>query len=203
MQSHIVIPKAKGYKNKLIAQSVGIAVAQSTFKMLLDVKMQAFMVSWDKPVLLDRAASDLFIYYPSDSRKPKNMEELQAIAEQAVHIEFENLKEAYVGELPVRVYSDKEIIDVVTSITTDRFLLSKTVDFYHDNSKVANIDNTWKDLFVENYTVSALSDMSKTKANEIFEKKSVSDSNRIAIMSNIDAFWNNITDLKSELYSSH
>lgn len=203
MKSHIAIPKSKGYKNKRIAQNVGIAVAKTTFKMMLDSGMRGFMFSWENPDLLNRAADDLFIYYPRDWRKPKNMEELKLIADQATRIEFENLKESYDGELPVHVYSDLEIIEKITSIVTDKFLSLKSVDFYHENSKVVDIDNIWKDLFVEHYTVADLLALSKSRANEIFEKKDVSEANREIVLRNIDSFWNNITDLKSKLYSSH
>lgn len=199
MKSHIVITKGKGYKNKLIAQNVGIAVANTSFKMMLDVKMQAFMNSWDDPILLKRAGDDLFIYFRNN---PKNLEELKSIANEAAYIEFENLKESHVGELPVRIYSDDEIVDTITSLATDRFLLLRSVEFYRDNEKVIDIDSKWKDLFVQHYTVANLSDMSKIRANEIFEEKSVSETNRSTVLKNIDSFWNNVTDLKSELYSS-
>lgn len=199
MKSHIVIKKGKGYKNKLIAQNVGIAVANNSFKMMLDVKMQSFMNSWDDPVLLKRAGDDMFLYFRSN---PKNLEELKAIAKEAAYIEFENLKESHVGKLPVRIYSDDEIVDTITSLSTDRFLLLRSMEFYRDNEKVIDIDSKWKDLFVQQYTVAKLSDMSKIRANQIFEEKNVSEINRSTVLKNIDSFWNNVTDLKSELYSS-
>lgn len=63
MQSHIVINRGKGYKNKRIAQNIGMAVAKTSFKMMIDTEFRSFMVSWDKPVLLDRAGDDLFLYF--------------------------------------------------------------------------------------------------------------------------------------------
>ena len=199
MKSHMVINREKGYKNKRIAQSVGIAVAKTAFEMMLDVKNQAFMVSWDKPFMLDRAGSDLFLYF---GKPPKNVEELKVIANDAAHIEFENLKAAYDGELPVRKYEDSEIIDTVTSLTTKNFLMSKQMDFYADHRKVDDIDNIWKSMFVEHYSVDSLMALAKQRAQKIFDEKSVTVANQTVILSNLETYWAELTDLKSALYSS-
>lgn len=199
MQSHIVINRGKGYKNKRIAQNIGMAVAKTSFKMMIDTEFRSFMVSWDKPVLLDRAGDDLFLYF---TKSPKNLDELKTIAAEAAQIEFEHLKAAHNGELPVSTFTDSEIIDTVTSITTKNFLMGLQVDFYDVNRKLDNIDNLWKDLFVAQYSVNDLLTLAKQRAHEIFLEKTVSQDNQKAILNNIEIFWNAITDLKSKLYSS-
>lgn len=199
MKSHIVISRAKGYKNKRIAQNIGMAVAKTSFNMMIDTEFRSFMVSWDKPVLLDRAGDDLFLYFPNI---PKNLDELKTIAAEAAQIEFERLKASHDGELPVRTFTDSEIIETVTSITTKNFLMSIQVDFYDVNRKLDNIDNIWKDLFVAQYSVNDLLTLAKQRAHEIFLEKNISQDNQKAILNNIEMFWNAITDLKSKLYSS-
>lgn len=199
MQSHIVINRGKDYKNKRAAQNVGIAVAKTAFNMMIDTEFRSFMVSWEKPILLDRAGDDLFIYFPNS---PKNLDELKTIAADAAQIEFERLKASHDGELPVRTFTDSEIIETVTSITTKNFLMGIQVDFYDVNRKLDNIDNLWKDLFVAQYSVNDLLVLAKQRAHEIFLEKNVSQDNQMAVLNNIEMFWNGITDLKSKLYSS-
>lgn len=199
MKSHIVINRGKGYKNKRIAQNVGIAVAKTAFEMMIDTDFRSFMVSWDKPVLLDRAGDDVFLYFPNN---PKNLDELKTIAAEAAQIEFEHLKASYEGELPVSTFTDSEIIETVTSITTKNFLMGIQVDFYDVNRKLDNIDKLWKDLFVAQYSVNDLLTLAKQRAHEIFLEKTVSQENQKAILTNIETFWNGITNLKSKLYSS-
>lgn len=199
MQSHIVINRGKGYKNKRIAQNIGMAVAKTSFNMMIDTEFRSFMVSWDKPVLLDRAGDDLFLYFP---KSPKNLDELKTIAAEAAQIEFERLKASHDGELPVSTFTDSEIIETVTSITTKNFLMGIQVDFYDVNRKLDNIDNLWKDLFVAQYSVNDLLVLAKQRANEIFLEKNVSQENQKAVLTNIETFWNGITNLKSKLYSS-
>lgn len=185
MQSHIVINRGKGYKNKRIAQNIGMAVAKTSFKMMIDTEFRSFMVSWDKPVLLDRAGDDLFLYF---TKSPKNLDELKTIAAEAAQIEFEHLKAAHNGELPVSIFTDSEIIDTVTSITTKNFLMGLQVDFYDVNRKLDNIDNLWKDLFVAQYSVNDLLTLAKQRAHEIFLEKTVSQDNQKAILNNIEIF---------------
>lgn len=199
MQSHIVINRGKGYKNKRIAQNIGKAVAKTSFKMMIDTEFRSFMVSWDKPILLDRAGDDLFLYFPNS---PKNLDELKTIAAEAAQIEFEHLKASHEGELPVSTFTDSEIIETVTSITTKNFLMGIQVDFYDVNRKLDNIDNIWKDLFVAQYSVNDLLTLAKQRAHAIFLEKTVSQENQKAVLTNIETFWNGITDLKSKLYSS-
>lgn len=199
MKSHIVISRAKGYKNKRIAQNIGMAVAKTSFNMMIDTEFRSFMVSWDKPVLLDRAGDDLFLYFPNS---PKNLDELKTIAAEAAQIEFERLKASHEGELPLRNFTDSEIIETVTSITTKNFLMGIQVDFYDVNRKLDNIDNIWKDLFVAQYSVNDLLTLAKQRSHEIFLEKNISQDNQKAILNNIEMFWNAITDLKSKLYSS-
>lgn len=199
MNSHIVINREKGYKNKRAAQNVGIAVAKTAFNMMIDPDFRSFMVSWDKPILLDRAGEDLFIYFPNS---PKNLNELKSIASEAAQIEFKILKASHDGELPVSLFTDSEIIETVTSITTKNFLMGIQVDFYDVNRKLDNIDKLWKDLFVAQYSVNDLLTLAKQRAHEIFLEKTVSQENQKAILTNIETFWNGITNLKSKLYSS-
>lgn len=199
MNSHIVINREKGYKNKRTAQNVGIAVAKTSFNMMIDPDFRSFMVSWDKPILLDRAGEDLFVYFPNS---PKNLDELKTIAAEAAQIEFDILKASYNGDLPVSKFTDTEIIETVTTITTKNFLMGIQVDFYDENRKLENIDTVWKDLFVAQYSVNDLLVLAKQRAHEIFLEKNVSQDNQKAILANIEIFWTGITDLKSKLYSS-
>lgn len=199
MNSHIVINREKGYKNKRTAQNVGIAVAKTAFNMMIDPDFRSFMVSWDKPILLDRAGEDLFIYFQNS---PKNLDELKTIAAEAAQIEFDILKASYNGDLPVSKFTDTEIIETVTSITTKNFLMGIQVDFYDENRKLENIDTVWKDLFVAQYSVNDLLVLAKQRAHEIFLEKNVSQDNQKTILANIEIFWTGITDLKSKLYSS-
>lgn len=199
MKSHIVINREKGYKNKRIAQNIGMAVAKTSFNMMIDTKFRSFMVSWDNPVLLDRAGDDLFLYF---ANSPKNLDELKTIATEAAQIEFEHLKASHEGELPVSTFTDSEIIETVTSITTKNFLMGIQVDFYDVNRKLDNIDNIWKDLFVAQYSVNDLLVLAKQRAHEIFLEKNVSLDNQQSILMNIETFWHGITELKSKLYSS-
>jgi hypothetical protein len=199
MNSHIVINREKGYKNKRTAQNVGIAVAKTAFNMMIDPDFRSFMVSWDKPILLDRAGEDLFIYFPNS---PKNLDELKSIASDSAKVEFEILKASYNGELPVSKFTDTEIIETVTSITTKNFLMGIQVDFYDENRKLENIDNVWKDLFVARYSINDLLTLANQRAHEVFLEKSISQENQAAILVNIETFWHKITDLKSKLYSS-
>lgn len=200
MKSHIVINRSKGYKNKRIAQNIGIAVAKTAFKMMIDTEFRSFMVSWDKPILLDRAGEDLFIYFPNS---PKNLDELKTISSEAAQIEFDILKSSYDGDLPVRFFTDSEIIDTVTSLTTNNFLMGIQIDFYDENRKLDNIDSIWMDLFVAQYSVNDLLTLAKQRAEEVFLEKLVTDTNQKAILTNVETFWNNIIDLKSKLYSSY
>lgn len=199
MNSHIVINREKGYKNKRTAQNVGIAVAKTSFNMMIDPDFRSFMVSWDKPILLDRAGEDLFIYF---TNSPKNLDELKSIASDSAKVEFEILKASYNGELPVSKFTDTEIIETVTSITTKNFLMGIQVDFYDENRKLENIDNVWKDLFVARYSINDLLTLANQRAHEVFLEKSISQENQAAILVNIETFWHKITDLKSKLYSS-
>jgi len=199
MNSHIVINREKGYKNKRTAQNVGIAVANTAFNMMIDPEFRSFMVSWDNPILLDRAGDDLFIYF---QKSPKNLDELKAIASESAKIEFEILKSSYNGELPVSTFTDDEIIETVTSLTTKNFLMGLQVDFYDEHRKLEDIDNVWKDLFVARYSTNDLLALANQRAQDVFLEKSVSKENQKAILTNIETFWTDITDLKSTLYSS-
>lgn len=195
----MIIERKNGYKNKLTAQNVGIAVAKTTFEMLLDSSNHAFMTSWNNPRMLNRAGDDLFIYF---SKTPKNIEELKIIANEAAKIEFENLKSSYQNQLPIKQYDNFEIIQAITDLTTNSFLMLKQMDFYAKHKENKKIDSLWKDLFIEYYSVEQLLGLAKKRSYEIFEEKSVSIENQTIILKNIEMFWNNIIDLKSMLYSS-
>lgn len=130
------------------------------------------------------------------------MDELKAIASEAAQIEFEILKASYNGELPVSTFTDDEIVDTVTSLTTKNFLMGLQVDFYDEHRKLEDIDNVWKDLFVDRYSINDMLALANQRAQDVFIEKSVSKENQKAILTNIDTFWYGITDLKSKLYSS-
>lgn len=199
MKFHVIIKKEAGHKNKLIAQNVGIAVANTTFEMLLDISNHSFLTSWEQPYLLNRAGNDLFMYY---GNSPKNLDELKSIANEAAVIEFENLKAAYKGELPVKKFTDSEVVSVVTHLTTVNFLSFMTVQFFAENKTVKSINKVWKDLFVQKHTTDSLLELANKRAMDIFKEKSVSVQNQETVLKNIEYFWTNIKDLKEKLYSS-
>lgn len=88
---HIVINKEAGYKNKKIAQDVGISIAKSTFQLMTEPKYQGANFDWNTyKGHINRAQVDLFIYYKT---KPKNIEELKKIAAISAEIEWNNLLE--------------------------------------------------------------------------------------------------------------
>lgn len=97
MKEHLLIPKEKGYKNKLIAQKFGIIVAQEYFEDNLNVENQSLLFSWNKTD--DFRVKSLVIHLRTT---PKNIDELFAIAQESAKIEFFNLKEMHGKDLPLK-----------------------------------------------------------------------------------------------------
>lgn len=195
--NHIEIKKEKGYKNKKIAQSVGIAIAKSTFELMNEPKYQGFNFDWKSyDGHISRAESDLFIYYTT---KPKNIQELKDIAAQSAKIEWNNLLEANKNNLTVISYSKEETIDNILKICTDSFIKLKQVEFYakQSSNKVKNIEQNWKQLFVEEYSVKKLLEEASLKAESIYLTKNVSEEIQVEINKEIENYYNSIEDLKN------
>lgn len=195
--NHIEIKKEKGYKNKKIAQSVGIAIAKSTFELMNEPKYQGFNFDWKSyDGHISRAESDLFIYYTT---KPKNIQELKDIAAQSAKIEWNNLLEANKNNLTVISYSKEETIDNILKICTDSFIKLKQVEFYakQSSNKVKNIEKNWKQLFVEQYSVKKLLEDASLKAESIYLTKNVSEDIQVEINKKIENYYNSIEDLKN------
>lgn len=201
MKDHIKIQKSKGYKNKLIAQEVGVNVAKDTFSDMLNVDFQGFMFSWDSCTLLDLAKTQLFLYFKS---KPKNLEELEAISFDSALIEFSNLKESYGEELPIRTFDDDETLHHLKKMTTRDFLMGREVDFYHreEHKKIKNFDSIWKDKFVEEYSVDDLKKLALKRLDEIVDFKKIDSNVKSVAIREIETYWNGMTNLKDSLYSS-
>lgn len=201
MKEHIKITKSKGYKNKLIAQEVGIAVAKNTFKDMLNVDFQGFMFSWDSYTLLDLSKTQLFLYFKSE---PKNLDELKVIAFDSALIEFSNLKESYGAALPVRIFDDEELLHNLKKMTTRDFLMGREIDFYHreEHKKIKNFDSIWKDKFIEEHSVEDLKKLAVKRLEEIADIKKINANVKSAAMKEIENYWSGITNLKDALYSS-
>lgn len=79
---HQIFEKSKGYKNKIMAQNVGIAIAKSDFDMFFQKRKSLVLpligILTDGHV--DRAETNLFMYFKDNI---KNLQELQEIAKEA------------------------------------------------------------------------------------------------------------------------
>ena len=195
--NHIEIKKEKGYKNKKIAQSVGIAIAKSTFELMNEPRYQGFNFDWKSyDGHISRAESDLFLYY---NKKPKNIQELKDIAANSAKIEWNNLLDANKNNLTVISYSKEETIDNILKICTDSFIKLKQVEFYakQSSNKVKNIEQIWKQLLVEEYSVRKLLEEASLKAESIYLTKNVSEDIQVEINKKIENYYNSIEDLKN------
>jgi len=96
---HRIIEKSLGYKNKITAQQVGIAIAKSDFEMFFQKENRGFAFDWHTYYgHINRAEKSLFMYFKDNI---KNMQELQEIAKEAAKIEWNNLLEENKDNLPV------------------------------------------------------------------------------------------------------
>lgn len=199
MKNHEVYSKSKGYKNKLLAQKIGIAMATSYFKDMKNTEYQGFMFSWNDAEEYFRNRSKEILFY--FSKNPKNKEELEEISLKASLIEFENLKSNFDGELPVKVFKEEEIKENIVKLCTENLLSSEQVDFYQEKKKtVDDIDSEWKSLFLKEYSKGVLIKKSIDKANDVFEKKKVSLFLRKDILFEIKKYWRNVDKIEDLLY---
>ncbi len=196
---HLVFEKSAGYKNKITAQQVGIAIAKGDFEMFLQQKFRGFAFDWKTyDGHVDRAEVNLFMYFKGT---PKNLKELQEIAREAATIEWNNLLEANKDNLPVDTYSDEEIVSKTISIATDSVVKLSQIDFYAELSEKykKNVDDIWKEEYLKKYKIKDLIEMSHKKAIEIFELKNVSENNQRDIKIGILEFYIDNHDVKQLL----
>lgn len=188
-----------GSKNKNIAHNFGIAFAQRWFKDMQNVSYQGFMFDWNEP-LGDIVTTTLRMHYPKD---PKNIEELNKIADSAANIEYSNLKEAYEGELPVKQHSEEDIISNVTDMSTGSFLFLTQTKFYWElfDKKVEDLDNVWKQKYLDENSIESLKQKAVNRIDEILVKKHCSSNlAKAQIVKNVINFYDNIDNLEDTLY---
>lgn len=186
-------------KNKLIAQEVGINTARASYNQGL--YHQTIMFSWDRePAILKVTLENLDLSYVN---KPRNIDELRAITKEACLIEYEILKANHKGELPVEDFTDEDIIFLLTESSTEVVKIGLPVDFYHalKERKVNDIDNIWKDIFIQEYSL----DKVKQYALEHFEKKlwnkRFTPAIQEAALFEINKYWSKVKNLNEVVNS--
>jgi len=192
MKTHVKFPK--NAINKLKAQEIGINTARASYKEGL--YHQGIMFSWDQdPMMLEMVLEQIEYSYIN---KPRNLDELRSIAREACLTEYEILKANHKGELPIEAYTDEDMIFLLTECSTDAVKISLPVDFYHalKERKVKDIDNTWKDIFVQEYSLEKV----KQYALDNFEKKlwnkRFTPAIQEAALSEINKYWSQVKDIQ-------
>lgn len=191
MQKHSEIKKSAGYKNKLMAQQFGIEVAKDWFDEMLDVDNQGFRFCWEAPT---RIASLSLCY----KHTPKNYEELKAIALEAINVEFSNLKESYVGELPTRTYTEQEVIDRSVSYATKSAVNLFQLDFYKQLVGVSTEDS--RKLFMEKNSLDDLRNFGREKVEQLSKEKNYTATLKDVILEKVDSYYDKIDNLESVMY---
>ncbi len=197
---HQIFEKSKGYKNKIMAQNVGIAIAKGDFDMFFQKENRGFAFDWHTYYgHINRAEKNLFMYFKDNI---KNMQELQAIAKEAAKIEWNNLLEENKDNLPVDQFSDSEIVSKTISLATDSVVKLSQVNFYAElsNQYQINVDDIWKEEYLKKYKIQDLIEMSHKKAIEIFNLKNVSENNQRDIKIGILEFYINNHSVKDLLF---
>lgn len=197
MKNHVKFPT--NAKNKLIAQEAGINTARASYKEGL--YHQGIMFSWDRdPVMLEMILEQIEYNYIN---KPRNLDELRSIAREACLTEYAILKASHKGELPIEAYTDEDMIFLLTECSTDTVKIGLPVDFYHDlkDRKIKDIDNTWKDIFVQEYSL----DKVKQYALDHFEKKlwnkRFTPAIQEAALFEINQYWSRVKDVQEVVNS--
>lgn len=198
MKEHLLIPKEKGYKNKLIAQEFGIIVAQEYFEDNLEPENQSLLFSWEKTD--DFRIQSLWMHFRN---QPKNIDELFTIAQESAKIEFSNLKEKYGKNLPLKEINDEFAISAATHICTTGFFM------IHQNRIFKQIENesdfqtariTFKDRYLEMFSIKDLKKLSIEKFSNISDAKKFNINIQKNVLNNIDDYWSAFKNLEHEMY---
>ena len=106
MKAHSIYSTA----HEQLSQEVGIAVARSMFKDMLNTAYQSFTFSWDTfgVVVASMASNKLFMYFGDC---PENYKELQAITAETSKIEWDILVANATKPLPVATFTVEQMID--------------------------------------------------------------------------------------------
>lgn len=197
MKTHVKFPK--NAINKLKAQEIGINTARASYKEGL--YHQGIMFSWDQdPMMLEMVIEQIEYSYIN---KPRNLDDLRSIAREACLTEYKILKSNHKGELPIEAYTDEDMIFLLTECSTDTVKISLPVDFYYalKERKVKDIDNTWKDTFVQEYSL----DKVKQYALDHFESKLWNKRFTPAIQEAslfvINEYWSQVKDIQEVVNS--
>lgn len=188
MKKHFTFKREKGYKNKRLAQEFGVKTAKSYFSDMQNESYQGFMFTWDSPDdFLSERSKSLFMHF---SNSPKNIKELELISYESSMIEFENLRLGFVGELPLRKFSDKEKKENIVKMCTVSFISLKEIDFYHKvKTLTENVDKKWKELFIKFYSLSSLKEESLSKCDLLLEEMKMEFQLREEIVKEVEEYW--------------
>jgi len=192
MKTHLAIDGRS--KNKLKAQESGINTARASYKEGL--YHQGIMFSWDRePLLLEIVIENLDFSYVN---KPKNIEELRQITREACLIEYDILKANHKGPLPIVHYSDEACIFLLSESSKDAIKVSLPVDFYYElkDRKVKDIDNVWKDIFVQEYSLDKVKQIAIVNFESKLWNKRFTPAIQEAALFEINQYWDNVKDIK-------
>lgn len=198
MKEHLLIPKEKGYKNKLIAQEFGIIVAQEHFEDNLDPENQSLLFSWEKTD--DFRIQSLWMHFRN---KPKNMDELFSIAQESAKIEFSNLKEKYGKNLPLKKINDEFAISTATHICTHGFFMvhqNRVFKQIESESGLEAAKQTFKNRYLEMFSIKDLKKLSIEKFTRISDAKQFNTNIQKNVLNNIDHYWSAFKSLEHEMY---
>ena len=106
MKAHAIYSTA----HEQLSQEVGIAVARSMFKDMLNTAYQSFTFSWETfgNVVASMASNKLFMYFGD---RPENYKELQAITAETSKIEWDILVANDTEQLPVATFTVEQMIN--------------------------------------------------------------------------------------------
>lgn len=192
MKTHIQFQK--NAKNKLIAQEAGINTARASYKHGL--YHQTIMFSWDRePMFLEITLENLDLSYIN---KPRNLDELRAIAKEACLLEYDNLKANHKGPLPVEKFSDEDLIFLLSECSTDTVKIGLPVDFYYalKDRKVKDIDNTWKAIFIQEYSLEQVKQYALDHFEEKLWNKRFTPAIQEAALFVINEYWSQVKDVQ-------
>jgi hypothetical protein len=197
MKSHLVIDGRS--KNKLKAQEIGINTARSSYKEGL--YHQGIMFSWDRdPVMLEMVLEQIDYSYIN---KPRNLDELRSIAREACLTEYEILKANHKGELPIEAYTDEDMIFLLTECSTEAVKIGLPVDFYHalKDRKVKDIDNTWKNIFIQEYSLDKVRKYALDHFESKLWNKRFTPAIQEAAFFEINQYWSKVKDIQEVVNS--
>lgn len=178
-------------KNLILAKNVGKAYGKSYFNDMLDVNMQGFSFSWDNPSLY-MIRNNLKLYF---TKIPLNIEELEEAAYNSAFSTFSELKESYEGVLPVKTYTDEEIVRLIVDISTVKLVQLSESEFFTKNKNIIkdkDLNNIWKKEYLKIYNNNVLLKMSKEKIQSLFVIKDVKDSLQLEVISRVNDYFKKI-----------